>query len=361
MERRAHAAYSGTLLLPAPRWSILASVPKTAFVTGATGFVGLNLVEELLAQGWRVIALHRAGSDLKYLRRLPAARAVGDIIDAPSVRRAMPEGVDAVFHVAGDTSLGPKHDAEQDRVNVDGTRNVVGAALERRARRFVHTSCISAYGLQRGRIDERTAQLGRISPVNYERSKFLAEEAVRAGLARGLDAVILNPAGIIGCYDTRNYAQLVTLAASGRLSSVPPGSLSFCHAREVARAHIAAVTRGRTGENYFLGGADASFLELVREIGTALGRRVPARATPAWVLRALGALGALHAAITGQPPALTPATASMMSRNMSCDCGKAVHELGFKTVPLADMVADCVRWLAAERLLPGVESPGSNP
>ena len=149
----------------------MALVPKTAFVTGATGFLGLNLVEALLAQGWRVVALHRPDSDLKYLRRLSAERAVGDVTHAPSVRRAMPQGVDAVFHAAGDTSLWSGHNAAQDRVNVDGTRNVVGAALERRARRFVHTSSISAYGLQGSRFDESAAQLGGISPVNYDRSK----------------------------------------------------------------------------------------------------------------------------------------------------------------------------------------------
>lgn len=326
-------------------------MPRTAFVTGATGFLGLNLVEELLAQGWRVTALHRASSDLKYLRRLPAVRAVGDVTDAPSVRRAMPLGVDAVFHVAGDTSLWSRRDAEQDRVNVAGTRNVVGAALEKRARRFVHTSSISAYGLRSGRIDERAEQLGRVSPVNYERSKFLAEEAVRAGLARGLDAVILNPAGIIGRYDSRNYARIVNMVATGKLPGVPPGARSFCHARAVARAHVAAAGRGRTAENYLLGGTDASYLELVRAIGAATGRPVPARTTPAWALRALGAFGAMQGALTGRPPTLTPEAVRMVTGDVTCDCSKAERELGFRSVPLADMVADCVGWLTAEGLL----------
>lgn len=331
----------------------MSPVPNIAFVTGATGFLGLNLVEVLLAQGWRVIALHRAGSDLTYLRRLPAERAVGDVTDAASVRRALPRDVDAVFHVAGDTGLWAGNNDVQDRVNVAGTRNVVGAALEKRARRFVHTSSISAYGLQRGRIDESAPQLGRVSPVNYQRSKYLAEEAVRAGLARGLQAVILNPAAILGRYDTRNYARLVTLIAQGRLPGVPPGSLSFCHAREVAHAHLTAAERGRTGENYLLGGTDASLLELVREIGAALSKPVPRRATPAWVLRTLGALGALRGRLTGKPPTLTPEAARMVTREVFCDCAKAKHELGFRPVPLRDMVSDCVGWLAAEGRLGG--------
>jgi dihydroflavonol-4-reductase len=133
---------------------------RTAFVTGATGFVGLNLVEALLAQGWRVLALHRAGSELKYLARMQAERVTGDVTDAESVRRALPPQVDAVFHVAGDTNLWSRRNARQDRINIEGTRNMIEAALARRARRFLHTSSISAWGLQRGRLDERTSQKG---------------------------------------------------------------------------------------------------------------------------------------------------------------------------------------------------------
>jgi nucleoside-diphosphate-sugar epimerase len=332
------------------------AAPRVAFVTGANGFLGLNLVETLLAQGWRVIALHRAGADLKYLQRLEAERVAGDVTDAPSLRRAMPPGVDAVFHVAGDTSVWSGNNAAQDRVNIDGTRNVVGAALEKRARRFVHTSSISAYGRQRGRIDESTAQRGAESPVNYERSKFLGEAAVRAGLARGLDAVILNPAGIVGRYDTRSWARLVTMVAAGTLPGAPPGVRSFCHVREVALAHVAAAERGRTGENYLLGGTDASFLEFLREIGAALGRPVPARATPGWVLCALGAFGEIKGRLTGRPPALTPEAVRLVTGDMTCDCSKAMRELGYRARPLSEMVAECVGWMAAEGLLPSADA-----
>jgi nucleoside-diphosphate-sugar epimerase len=329
---------------------------ETAFVTGATGFVGLNLVEQLLARGWRVIALHRAGAELKYLARMPAERAVGDITDADSLLRALPERVDAVFHVAGDINLWSRRNALQDRVNIEGTRNVVAAALARRARRFVHTSSVSAYGLQRGRLDERTPQLGKYSWVNYNRSKHLAEEEVRAGIARGLDAVILNPGAILGPYDTRGYASIVKMIAEGTLPGVPPGAMPFCDVREVAKAHIAAFERGRSGENYLLAGTDASFMALFREIGAALGRPVPSRATPGWLLRLLGAIGALRAAVTGIEPRLTPEMARQATRKLTCDCAKAERELGYRAVPLREMVAACVGWLSAEGLLAGVQS-----
>jgi len=324
---------------------------RVAFVTGANGFLGLNLVAELLAQGWRVIALHRAGSDIRYLQRMPAERATGDVTDRESVLRALPEGVDAVYHAAGDTSLWSRRNAAQDRINIEGTRTMVEAALARHARRFLHTSSISAWGMQRGHLDERTPQLGKYSRVNYNRSKHLAEEAVRAGIVRGLDAVILSPGAILGPCDTRNYARIVKMVATGTLPGVPPGALPFCDVREVAKAHVAAFERGARGENYLLGGTDATFLELVREIGAALGRPVPARATPAWVLHILGALGALRGALSGIEPRLTPEIARQATRQLTCNCSKAIRELGYRAVPLREMVGDCVSWLAAEGLL----------
>jgi dihydroflavonol-4-reductase len=326
-------------------------VARTAFVTGATGFVGLNLVEALAQQGWQVLALHRPDSDVKYLARLPAERALGDITDRASLERALPGGVDAVFHVAGDTTLWSRRNANQDRVNIEGTRNMVEAALARGARRFVQTSSISAYGMVEGRIDERVAQRGGQSWVNYQRSKFLGEQEVRNALGRGLDAVILNPAGIIGPYDTRSWARLIRLACAGKLPGVPPGGTSFCHVREVARAHVSAFERGRCGENYLLGGTDASFVELLRTIAEVTGCTVPQRPTPGWLLRGLGLLGGWASYVTGRAPTLTPETAALVTRRITCDCAKAERELGFRRVPLRAMVEDSVAWLEGEGLL----------
>jgi nucleoside-diphosphate-sugar epimerase len=326
-------------------------MPQTAFVTGATGFVGLNLIEELTARDWRVVALHRPDSDLRYLERFPVERARGDVTDPRSLARAMPERVDAVFHVAGDTSLWSRHNARQDRVNIDGTRHVVEAALRARARRLVLTSSISAWGMQSGRIHEGLPQAGGRSWVNYQRSKYLSEQEVRAGIGRGLDAVILNPASIFGPYDTASWAQLIRLIHTGRLPGVMPGSLSFCHAREVARAHVAAAERGRSGENYLLGGTDASFRELVRTVGEVLGRPVPDRVLPPALLYLVSRAGQLVSYVTGRAPRITPEMVGMATRAITCDSGKAQRELGFRTVALRTMVQDSVDWLRREGFL----------
>ncbi len=324
---------------------------KTAFVTGGTGFVGLNLIKRLTEAGWRVTALHRASSDLKYLRQFPVVLVEGSITDLESLRRAMPEGVDAVFHVAGNLNFWSRRNAEQTRDNVDGTRNMVTAALEKKARRFVHTSSISAYGMVDGTITEEAEQLGRVSWVNYQRSKYLGEAEVRKGVEKGLDAVILNPASIVGAYDRTGWARAIRLVAADKLPGVPPGIASFCHVAEVAKAHIAAAERGGTGENYLLGGVDAPFLELIQIAAKIAGKKVPDKASPAWLLRIVGRVGHWLSFLTGKPPTLTPETVGLVTRRLVCDCSKAERELGYKAVPLNVMVEESYNWLEAEGLL----------
>ena len=195
--------------------------------------------------------------------------ATGAIDDAESLKDAIPPNVDAVFHVAGDTSLWKAANLQQNRTNIDGTRNMVEAALAAGAKRFIHTSSIAAYGLIREPFDETAAQRGGQSWINYFRSKFQGEREVHKGIGNGLDAVILNPPHIVGRYDSRNWARMIVMVDQQKLPGVPPGGGSFTHGEAVAKAHLAAFERGRTGENYLLAGVDSNYVEFVKIIGRA--------------------------------------------------------------------------------------------
>jgi dihydroflavonol-4-reductase len=323
----------------------------TAFVTGATGFLGLNLIDHLTRLGWEVVALHRATSDVTYLERFPVLRAEGALEDEASLVRAMPEAVDVVFHTAADVTFWSRHRARQMRTNVDGTRNVVAAALERKAKKLVHTSTTGVYGFARPPFDEATPHEGRSSRLSYMSTKALAEAEVRRGIAAGLDAVILNPAHIIGPYDRHNWARLIRLAAAGALPRVPPGRGSFCHAVEVARAHVTAAERGRTGESYILAGADASYRDVVDIIGDLVGRDVERRVVPAGLLRLGGRILGLVSSLTGREPLVTPEGAAFLCADLTCRSDKAVRELDYHPAPLRTMLNDSYRWLVAEGLL----------
>ena len=204
---------------------------RTGFITGATGFLGLNVVDALLAQGWRVVALHRSHSNVSRLRERNVSLAEGALDDRASLERAIPGGCDAVFHLAGNVSMWSGHDAQQTRDNVDGTRNVAAAALAKGARRFVHTSTVAVWGRQaRVPFDETAPKNGATSIMNYARSKLRGEDEVKAAVAAGLDAVILNPCHIVGRYDVNGWSKMISLVAGGKLPGVPPGRGSFCDA-----------------------------------------------------------------------------------------------------------------------------------
>ena len=323
-----------------------------AFVTGATGFVGLNLVEALLAADWRVVALHRANADRSGLDRFPSVqRVVGDITDVRSLQGLIPRGVDCVFHAAGNTSLWSRSQAEQLKVNVRGTRNVVRAALEAGAARFVHASSIVAYGLHAGTVTEDTPTRGSNSSIAYVRSKALAEREVRKGVAAGLRAVTVNPSNIVGAYDTHNWSRLFRLVQQRRLPAIAPGGGSFCHAREVARAMIAAAERGRVGENYLLGGAQTTYLGFAREVASVLGlRRRMVRAHPA-VLDAYARVEEWVAPLFGREPDVTRDAVALLSQNLYCSSAKAQRELGYRPQPLNTMLMECRDWMRERGLL----------
>jgi dihydroflavonol-4-reductase len=324
---------------------------RTAFVTGGTGFVGINIVDALLADGWSVTALHRAGADTRELTNRGVALAEGDITDPASLARAIPKDTDAVFHAAASLSMWSRKNAEQEAINVGGTRNVVEAARAAGAKRLIHTSSVSVFGLQTGRIDETAEKQGRTSWLGYQRTKYLAEEQVLAGIERGLPAVIMNPCSIIGAHDKTGWARLIRMIAADDLPAVPPGSCSFAPVREVAKAHVAAVDKGKVGDNYLLGGVDDTYLAFVATAGRLLNRKVPTTPTAPWKLRLFGRILAGIAAVTGKEPRVTPEGAALASRNLFADSSKAERDLGYKSVPLEDMVRESIDWLRGEGLI----------
>lgn len=323
-------------------------MPRTAFVTGATGFVGLNLVEMLMTQGWDVTALHRPSSELRYLARFAPRLTVGSITDAESLARGIPNRTDTVFHVAGNTNMWRKGNAEQTRDNVDGTRNVVEAAIAKGVRRLVVTSSISAYGLVSGDIDEQTPSRAAISPVNYQLTKWRAQEIARAEVGRGLEVVIMQPGAIIGPYDLGTWSRLFVMVRDGKLPGVPPARMTFAHVREVVAAHIAAADRGENGGQYLLGGENRSMLDFVREIARLLGKPAPSKEMPLGLIRVVAAIGDMASRLTGREPSVTPEVAALMGRVSIVSSAKAQHDLGYRIVALQTMVRDCYDWMVAE-------------
>lgn len=321
---------------------------QTAFVTGANGFLGLNIVEQLGAAGWRVVGLCQPGTELRHARALGIEIAEGDILDPAALQEAIPDGADAAFHTAASTSIWSRNNAIQRRVNVDGTRNVLDACLRRHVRCVVHTSTWNTFSCQGGEIDETTAQAGGRSWINYVRTKYLAEAEVRSAVRQGLRAVMLNPAHLMGRYDRRNWGRMFRMVATRRLPGVPDGGGSFCHAEAVAKAHLAAVRKGRSGENYLLPGVEASFAEVIAIISELTGQPAPKRILSPLALKIVARLKTWKAALTGHEPDLTPEGVALMLNDPRIVSHKAEQDLGYRAVPLRVMLEDAYAWLRAE-------------
>mgnify|MGYP001811980263 CR=1 FL=1 len=325
---------------------------RRAFVTGASGFVGMNLVRQLADQDWQVTAIVRDNSPLEEIEGLGLNLVNGDISDAQSIRAAMPAAPDCVFHVAASTNIWSRNNDAQTRVNIDGTRNVVSAAVSHGARRFVHTSSFIVWGFGDGVLTEDSPRLNNADWINYVRTKHEAEEIIRKSVADDqLDAVIVNPAHILGPGDRHNWSRMIRLVNQGKLPGVPPGGGAFSDVREVARAHIQAYHHGRTGEKYLLGGPDTMFIDVVRMTGEILGKKVPARASPVFILKAAARAYVAIAAITGKEPDLTPEGAAMITRHIRCDSSKAMEELDYRFTPVRQLLADTCDWMEKQGML----------
>jgi nucleoside-diphosphate-sugar epimerase len=324
----------------------------TAFVTGASGFVGSNLVRELHARDWRVHVLARPTSSLDEIAGVPVTTHLGDITDCESVMAALPENLDVVFHVAASTNFWSENNAGQDRVNIDGTRNMTEAAIAAKARRFVYTSSFVTWGFGNKGINEQSERSGATDWINYVHSKHLAEEVVLEAVRKQrLDAVILNPAHILGPGDHHNWSRMIRMVEEGKLFASPPGGGNFCDVREIARAHIQAYHSGRSGEKYLLGGEYAAFADVVRITGKILDRRVPGTAAPAWIMKAWGHINNVLSRITGREPDITPESAAMVSYHVNCDSGKAQRELNYQFTPIRTLIEDTVDWMKRKGLL----------
>lgn len=325
-----------------------------ALVTGATGFVGANIVAALNQDGWQVRALHRRTSSLAALDGLAYEPVLGDVLEPGSLVAAM-EGCDAVFHAAGVVADYWGQNVELTyRVNVDGTRNVVAAALAAGVPRLVHTSSQAALGFGEGATPVDESHQFNIAPQAYPygHSKHLAEQVVQSAVRQGLHAVIVNPSVVIGPRDvTLANSQIILEVQRGRVPLVPPGGINVVDSVDLARGHLLALEKGRAGERYLLAGHNIANLELVSMIGTVLGVRPPRGTIPRPLIGPIAAVLDGANRLSPRPLPLSGNVLRFGSRFMYADNGKAVAELGFSVSPLHETIERAAAWLRAERLL----------
>lgn len=267
------------------------------FVTGATGFIGLRLVQRLLVNGHQVTALVRSSSNTADLTLLGAQLAEGDITDKASIRealqgkRAIAEGqaIDGIFHLAAENSIGKQDKHRMRAINVEGTRNVLELALELAIPRVVYTSSTTVFSNTNGQIADESYQHNADDGFSndYERSKWLAHyEVAKPMLKQGLPLIIVMPSLVYGTDDPSRIGAMLRQYLQGKLPFLPKeASYSWAYLDDVVKGHILAMEKGGIGEEYILSG-DNSSLEAALELSQAItGIAAPRLRLAPWMMR----------------------------------------------------------------------------
>lgn len=325
-----------------------------ALVTGATGCVGANIVEALLARGYQVRALRRASSRLDALDGLTPEWAVGDVTDEAALRDAM-AGCDLVFHAAAISQYWRNKADQIYTVNVGGTRNVLRAAQASGIRRVIFTSSVAVLGIptRPGQLLDETAVFNqRPERFHYGHSKLLAEAEVQRAVAAGLDVVIVNPVSVIGQRDIYFVGgEILRTAQKGWAIAAPPGGMGLVSARAVGLGHVLAAEKGRTGERYILNGENLSHRALMRLVAEVTGTRPPFLTLPRPLMGPLAAVVDWWNERHLSPLPMEGNQVRLSALDLYFDGRKAVGELGFPLVPAREAVAEAWAWYRDQQLL----------
>lgn len=323
-----------------------------ALLTGATGFVGSAVLRRLADRGIEVRALARPGSVRRNLEGILVEVVEGDLNDHMSVIRAL-RGCQALFHVAADYRLWTREPHKMFAINVDGTRDLMVAAMEAGVERVVYTSSVATLGLNAdgSPADETTpvTYADMIGP--YKQSKFLAEEEVRR-LARdeGLPVVIVNPSTPIGPRDIKPTptGRMIVEAATGRMPAYVDTGLNVAHVDDVADGHLLAFEKGRIGERYVLGGENMSLRRILEEIATITGRKPPRVQLPHNLILPIAyAVEAWSWVTRGGEPFVTVDGIKLARKLMYFSHAKAAAELGYAPRPAREALEDAIVWFRA--------------
>lgn len=322
-----------------------------ALVTGATGFIGSNLVRELLSQGYQVRALVRPESNRKNLDQLAVEPAFGDLRDRGSLERAL-EGCDVLFHLAAAYSFWTPDPRQVYDVNVSGTDLLLSAALAKGIQKVVYTSTESTIGIPSKGVlgtEERVSHPSHLSG-HYKRSKLQAEQVALRACSGGLPLVVVNPTTPVGPGDVKPTptGQIIVDFLNRRMPAYVNTGLNLVDVRDVARGHLLALEKGRIGERYLLGNRNLTLKEILEALAKITGLPAPRVRLPLWL--ALGAAQVdefVARKVTGKPPRIPVAAVKTAGHFRHFDCSKAVKELGLPQTPVEGALENAVRWFRA--------------
>ena len=325
-------------------------------VTGASGFVGAAVVRALLAQGEQVRVLVRSTSDRRNIQGLDVEVVEGDLLIPETLPRAV-DGCAGVYHLAADYRLWTRDPEAMFRVNLEGSRAIVLAAMKAGARRIVYTSSVAVLGIvPDGEGEEKTPTDYSDMIGVYKQSKFRAEETVRQLIIEeGAPVVIVNPSTPVGPRDVKPTptGRMIVEAATGKMPAYVDTGLNIVHVDDVAAGHLLAFEKGRVGERYVLGGENMTLKDILTEIARLVEGKPPSISLPLGLVMPIAYLSEVWARMTGgKEPFATVDGIRMARKKMYFSSAKAIRELDYRPRPAKEALADAVKWFSKNGYCP---------
>ena len=329
----------------------MSEAPVT-FITGATGFVGAAVARVLLTKGHRLRALTRPNNDRRNLADLGEIELVeGDLNNPESYRSAL-EGCKYLFHVAADYRIWVPDPVAMHKVNVDGTRMLMEAAIMAGVKKVVYTSSVATLGINLNGppSNEDTPATFADMVGTYKRSKYMAEqEVLRLIKQHDLPAVIVNPSTPIGPRDIRPTptGRIIVEAVKGRMPAYVDTGLNVVHVDDVAEGHWLALTYGKIGERYILGGDDMGLGEILSFIAQQTGGHPPFAKIPRELIYPFAYAAETLAKFTHKEPFATIDALRMAKKKMYFSSAKAKRDLGYTPRSAQAALIDAINWFRA--------------
>ena len=326
----------------------------TVVVTGGAGHIGANVVKALLNQGRRVRVAYRKNRGLLADWDVEWVRV--DVLDPESLVNAFTDA-ETVIHLAALISIEGDLNGRVTATNVDGARHAAQAALSCGVSRYVHVSSVHAFDHHplNTPLDETRQAATHPKHNAYDRSKAFGEAQVRSVVADGLNAVIVNPTGVIGPLDSQpsRMGQVFLDLYHGTLPTLIDGGFDWVDVRDVALGILSAAERGRVGENYLLSGHYHTVLELAEMSERITGVRRPRIVAPMWLARGWAPFQMGIDRMLKRPLLYTPESLEALRGNRQISHAKAASELQYAPRAIEDSIRDVYSWFdAAGRLSP---------